>query len=111
MKTTTADRQTETEIRLERSLSGVQPQLSIVYRDLSEIRPNPRNPRRHTRRQIKKLAKIMKKLGCNVPLLIDRWGNLLAGHARYEACRILGLTEVPTISLEHLDQHQARACF
>lgn len=83
--------------------------LKIVYRRSDEISPNPRNPRDHGGRQIKKLARSMGKLGCNVPLLVDRAGNLLAGHARYQACKLLGLTEIPTICLEHLDEHQARA--
>jgi DNA modification methylase len=40
---------------------------------------------------------------------LDRECNLLAGHARFEACKSLGLTEVPTISLEHLNPQQAQA--
>jgi hypothetical protein len=83
--------------------------LTITYRPLEEIRPNPRNPRRHSRGQIRNLARTIQAQGCNVPLLLDREGNLLAGHARLEACRSLGLTEVPTISLEHLTPHQAQA--
>jgi hypothetical protein len=86
-----------------------QSRLSIVYRPIDEIRPNPRNPRKHSRSQIKRLARIIQELGVISPLLVDRDGNLLAGHARYEACQRLGLTEVPTISLEHLDRNQARA--
>ena len=53
-----------------------------------------------------KVTTRMGTLGCNVPLLVDRNGNLLAGHARYQACKLLGLTEIPTICLEHLDEHQ-----
>jgi hypothetical protein len=83
--------------------------LKIVYRNIDEIRPNPRNPRKHSRRQIKKLARIIQHQGCNVPLLLDRYDNLLAGHARFEACRLLGLTEIPTICLEHLNERQAQA--
>jgi ParB-like chromosome segregation protein Spo0J len=93
----------------ERAPCGAQPALSIIYRHIDEIRPDPRNPRKHSHRQIKKLARIIRRLGCNVPLLLDRNGKLLAGHARYQACRSLGLTELPTISLEHLDEPQARA--
>ena len=83
--------------------------LRITYRDIEEVRPDPRNPRNHSPSQINKLARSIKKLGCNVPLLLDRNGNLVAGHARYQACKLLGLTEIPTICLNHLDQHQARA--
>ncbi len=88
---------------------GVQPRLQIIYRNIEEIRPQPRNPRKHSPRQIKRLTRCIKDLGCNLPFLIDREGNLLAGHARYDACKELGLTEVPTTCLEHLDEHKARA--
>ena len=33
----------------------------------------------------------------------------MAGHARYAACKILGLKEIATIELDHLDEHQARS--
>src|SRR6266851_71995 len=93
----------------QQSRLGAQLPLRVIYRQIDEIRPDPHNPRKHSRHQIKKLAQIIQKLGCNVPLLLDRKGNLLAGHARYQACRILGLKELPTIGLDHLDEHQARA--
>src|SRR5205823_8150359 len=35
--------------------------------------------------------------------------RVIAGHGRLLACRLLGRTEVPTISLEHLSEAQARA--
>ena len=83
--------------------------LRIVYRHLDELKPDPRNPRVHSRRQIKKLAKLIARLGFNVPVLVGRNGELLAGHARYAACKTLGLNEIATIELDHLDDHQARA--
>jgi DNA modification methylase len=83
--------------------------LKIVYRHINEVKPDPRNPRIHSPRQIRKLAKIIAGLGFNVPVLIGRNGELLAGHARYAACKILGLKEIATIELDHLDEHQARS--
>jgi DNA modification methylase len=92
-----------------RAAHGDQPVLKIIYKHIDEIKPDPRNPRVHSSGQIQKLARVIGKLGCNVPLVLDRHGNLLAGHARYLACRRLGIKYVPTISLEHLDEHQSRA--
>jgi hypothetical protein len=43
-----------------------------------------------------------------VPILIDRDGNVIAGHGRLLAARELGLTEVPTLCLDHLTSAQAR---
>ena len=47
-------------------------------------------------------------MASNVPILIDRDGNLIAGHGRLLACRELGIDEVPTLCLEHLTSAQAR---
>jgi hypothetical protein len=44
-----------------------------------------------------------------VPILVDREGNVIAGHGRLLACQELGITEVPTLCLEHLTAAQIRA--
>jgi ParB-like chromosome segregation protein Spo0J len=44
-----------------------------------------------------------------VPVLIDAERKVIAGHGRIMACKELGWTKVPTISLEHLSEAQARA--
>jgi ParB-like chromosome segregation protein Spo0J len=45
--------------------------LDIVYRPIDEIRPDPANPRLHSKNQIRKLANSIKTFGFNVPILID----------------------------------------
>jgi len=35
--------------------------------------------------------------------------NVIAGHGRLLAAKLLGMTEVPTICLDHLSPHQLRA--
>ena len=37
------------------------------------------------------------------------WDQIVAGHARLEAARLVGLQEVPTLRLEHLSEQQAKA--
>jgi hypothetical protein len=44
-----------------------------------------------------------------VPILVDAELRVIAGHGRLLACSLLGHSEVPTISLEHLSPAQARA--
>ena len=41
--------------------------------------------------------------------MINGAGKVIAGHGRIMACQQLGRTDVPTISLEHLSEAQARA--
>ena len=76
--------------------------LNIVYRRIDELKPDPANPRRHTKKQIRKIADSIRAFGFNVPVLIDRANNVVAGHGRLLACDELGWSEVPTLCLDHL---------
>jgi DNA modification methylase len=93
---------------LEHSLNG-NTSLKIVYRRIDTLKPDPANPRRHTKKQIRQIADSINAFDFNVPMLIDGADNIVAGHGRYFACRLLGRTEVPTLCLDHLTPEQARA--
>jgi DNA modification methylase len=83
--------------------------ISIVYRPIEQLTPNPANPRVHSKKQIRQIAESIRVFGFNVPVLVDRHGNVVCGHGRLLACRELGITEVPTLRLDHLTPAQARA--
>jgi DNA modification methylase len=83
--------------------------MSIVFRAIDQLKPDPANPRRHGKKQIRQIADSIKAFGFNVPILIDRDGKIVGGHGRWLACHLLGITEVPTLCLDHLTPAQARA--
>jgi DNA modification methylase len=83
--------------------------LEIISRPRAELKPDPANPRLHSKKQIQQIAESIRVFGFNVPILVDRDGNVIAGHGRLLACRELGRDEVPTLCLEHLNPAQARA--
>lgn len=83
--------------------------VEIAYRRIAELKPDPMNPRAHSPRQIRQIARSIEAFGFNVPVLIDANDKLIAGHGRIEAARLLGWSEVPTICLEHLTEAQTRA--
>jgi hypothetical protein len=83
--------------------------LAVTYRQIDELKPDPKNPRSHSRRQIQQIAKSIEAFDFNVPVLVDANDNIVAGHGRLLACRLLGRTTVPTISLSHLTPEQAKA--
>jgi DNA modification methylase len=83
--------------------------VSVSYRVINELKPDPRNARLHSKAQIRQLAASIEAFGFNVPILVDAQDNVLAGHARLLACKQLGYTQVPIIRLEHLSAAQARA--
>jgi len=65
--------------------------LTVTYRRIEELKPDPANPRRHSKKQIRRIAESIKAFGFNVPILIDRHGNIIAGHGRWLALSRSGL--------------------
>jgi DNA modification methylase len=92
-----------------REAASLAPRMSIVYRTIDQLKPDPANPRRHSKKQIRQIANSIEAFGFNVPVLVDADLNVVAGHGRLLACRELGWTEVPTLRLDHLTAAQARA--
>ena len=74
-----------------------------------ELKPDPSNPRKHGREQIRAIARSIAAFGFNAPILIDRNKQIVAGHGRYEAAKLNQCAEVPVVWLEHLSETQARA--
>lgn len=83
--------------------------LEIELLPTSSLIRNPRNARRHSRKQINKLARVIAKLGFAVPIIIDELGMILAGHGRLEAAIELGLREVPCVRLTGLSEAEKTA--
>jgi DNA modification methylase len=73
----------------------------------SKLKPDPRNPRKHTKAQIEALARSVTSFGFNAPILVHR-GVVVAGHARLEAAMLLGLKTVPVITLDDLTDAQVQ---
>ena len=76
---------------------------------VDQLIPYARNPRTHTDEQVAQLAAIIMEFGFANPLLVGSDGVVIAGHARLQAARKLGLSEVPVIVLDHLSEAQRRA--
>ncbi len=85
------------------------PALTITFRGVAELTPNPRNPRTHSRRQIRQIADSIKGFGFLNPILIDEAGTVVAGHGRLAGAKLLGMPSVPTICAAGLSEAQRRA--
>jgi DNA modification methylase len=81
----------------------------ISFLAIGELVPAPDNPRKHDRAQVRIIAKSIEAFGFNAPILIDRNRQIVAGHGRYEAAKLLGLAQVPVVFLDHLSEAQAKA--
>jgi DNA modification methylase len=73
------------------------------------LQPYARNARTHSPKQVAQIAASIREFGFNSPILIDRDGEIIAGHGRVEAAKLLGLETVPCVRLEHLSDAQKRA--
>jgi len=83
--------------------------LKIEPRSVADLKPRLRNPRTHTEEQIRKIASSIERFGFTNPVLVDAKGEVIAGHGRLAAAKLLGISEVPTIRLDHLTEAEMRA--
>jgi len=76
---------------------------------LRSLQKAQRNPRTHSKKQIRQIADSMRRFGVINPLIVDDSGRLVAGHARAEAAKLLGLRQIAVIRLSHLSKAELRA--
>lgn len=81
----------------------------IEYLQLAGLTPYANNPRTHSKKQIWQIADSISEFGWTNPVLIDADGNIIAGHGRTEAAKLLGMDEVPVLRLDQLSEVQKRA--
>ena len=84
-------------------------ELAIENRAIATLKPNGRNARTHSKRQIRAIAESIKAFSFTNPVLVDDEGMILAGHGRFAAAKLLGLERVPAIRLSNLSGAQKRA--
>ena len=83
--------------------------LAIEYLATTALRPNPKNPRRHSAKQVGKLARLIDEFGWSTPMVVDENNGVLAGHGRLEAAKALNLPQVPCVRLSHLSEAKKTA--
>ena len=83
--------------------------ITIEAIPLGGLRPYPGNARTHSKKQIRQIADSIKRFGFTNPVLISDEREIIAGHGRVEAAKLLGLESVPAVRLSHLTPAQRRA--
>src|SRR5919204_4506692 len=73
------------------------------------LKPYPGNARTHSRKQIRQIANSIQRFGFTNPVLISHDNEIVAGHGRVEAAKLLGHASVPTLRLSHLNAAERRA--
>ncbi len=83
--------------------------LFVTYRPTGSLKPDPRNARTHSKRQVEQIIASIREFGFTNPILLGPEGVLIAGHGRLLAATSMGMKEVPTIELVGLNDGQKRA--
>ena len=84
-------------------------QLTVQYRPVGSLQPDPRNARTHPKRQLDQLRASILQFGFTNPILVDEAGVLIAGHGRLLAAKDIGLPTVPVIELNGLNEAEKKA--
>ena len=83
--------------------------MDIKHIKIEEIRPYKDNAKKHDKKQVTQVANSIKRFGWAQPLVVDKNNELIIGHCRLEAAKLLGLTEVPILKLENLSPQEVKA--
>ena len=75
---------------------------------ITEIKPYPKNAKKHSKKQIGQIAESIERFGFNQPIVVDKQGVIIVGHGRFWAAKLLGLEDVP-IKVIDLTEEEAKA--
>lgn len=76
---------------------------------IAELKPYGRQARHHNKRQLAGIKASIEQFGFVSPILIDGKGRIIAGNARVEAAKALGMETVPAVLIDHLTPEEIRA--
>lgn len=82
--------------------------MKIEMISTAELIPYANNPR-HNDEAVQYVANSIKEFGFKVPIVIDKDNVIIAGHTRLKASQLLGITEVPCIRADDLNDEQVKA--
>ncbi|MFM6932213.1 MAG: site-specific DNA-methyltransferase [Novosphingobium sp.] len=83
--------------------------LAIIELPITSLKPYARNARTHSKKQVRQIASSIERFGFVNPVLISDANEIIAGHGRVEAAKLLGLGSVPTVMLSHMSDAERRA--
>ena len=101
-------RQAETETASRPRRNDMLPLLKIESCAVDALKPRSRKLRKSDLEHVREIANSVSTLGFNVPLLIGKDNVVVDGASRLEAAKLLGLSSVPCIRVDHLDETEQR---
>lgn len=74
---------------------------------IGSIRLSAKNAKLHSDAKVEYIAGLIEQFGFSSPIIVDKDGEIIAGHGRYRAALKLGLQLVPVRRMEHLSERDA----
>jgi len=88
--------------------NDILPSLRIEPCPIDALKSHVRKLRKSDPAHVREIANSISRLGFNVPLLIGKDNVVVDGDSRLEAAKLLGLSSVPCIRVDHLDETEQR---
>lgn len=79
--------------------------MNITMVPLSELKPNPKNVRLHSAKQLEEYKRSVEKFGQTKAIVIDEDNTILIGNGLYEAMKALGKTEAACFMKSGMSEH------
>jgi hypothetical protein len=83
-------------------------EMKIEYWDLDRLLPYAKNPRQNDH-VVEKVAQAIKEFGFRVPVVAKSTNEVIDGHLRLKAARLLGMTQVPVVLADDMTDEQVKA--
>jgi DNA modification methylase len=81
----------------------------IEMKAIGILKPYSGNARSHSKKQIQQIADSIRRFGFTNPVLVSDQNEIIAGHGRVIAAKVLGISKVPTLRLSNLSPEERRA--
>ena len=82
--------------------------LNVKMMPIGDVVPYEKNPRLNDQ-AVDAVASSIREFGFKVPIVVDSKGVVVSGHTRLKAAKTLGLTDVPVIVADDLDDTKIKA--
>jgi DNA modification methylase len=81
----------------------------VAETPVASLRPYSRNARTHSKKQVRQIADSIQRFGFTNPVLIDGENQIIAGHGRVEAAKLIGMATVPCLRIDRMSAAEKRA--
>lgn len=83
--------------------------MKIINVKIGLLKPYKLNAKNHPQTQIDGIAESIRRFGFTQPVVIDKKNEIIIGHGRVAAAKLVGLKEIPCIRREDLKDDEIRA--